>query len=80
VVERHPVTVEEKVHELSDALLRHTHVSFRRFISACRTRVEVIVSFMAVLELIKALRLSAEQDALFGDIELVALVPEPSLS
>jgi segregation and condensation protein A len=65
--------VEEKVRELSDALVRLKRVSFRRFISACRSRVEVIVSFMAVLELIKALRLSAEQDALFGDISLVAL-------
>jgi chromatin segregation and condensation protein Rec8/ScpA/Scc1 (kleisin family) len=35
--------------------------------------VEVIVAFMAVLELIKALRLQAEQDQLFGDISLIAL-------
>ena len=67
------MTVEEKVAELSQALQRQQRVSFRKFISACRSRVEVIVAFMAVLELIKDLRLWAEQDALFGDISLVAL-------
>ena len=73
VVERQEITVEEKVAELSQALRRQQRVSFRKFISACRSRVEVIVAFMAVLELIKDLRLWAEQDALFGDISLVAL-------
>ncbi len=73
VVETHEVTVEEKVAELSERLSRRGRLSFRRFISACRSRTEVIVSFMAVLELIKGLRLRAEQDAAFGDISLVAL-------
>ena len=73
VIERQEITVEEKVAELSQALQRQQRVSFRKFISACRSRVEVIVAFMAVLELIKDLRLWAEQDALFGDISLVAL-------
>ncbi len=73
VVERHEVTVEQKVRELGEALRQRPRVSFRRWISACRTRIDVIVSLMAVLELIKALRLRAEQDRLFGDISLVAL-------
>ena len=73
VVERQEVTVEEKVAELSEVLRRQQRVSFRAFISACHSRVEVIVAFMAVLELIKALQLWAEQAALFGDISLVAL-------
>lgn len=73
VVERQEVSVEQKVAELSSALQRRTRLSFRAFISACRSRIEVIVAFLAVLELIKALRLRAEQDALFGDISLVAL-------
>ena len=72
-VPRHEVTVEQKVTELSAALQQRKRVSFRAFISACRSRIEVIVSFMAVLELIKSLRLRAEQDTMFGDINLIAL-------
>jgi segregation and condensation protein A len=78
VVERHEVTVEQKVRELGDELRQRRRVSFRRWISACRTRVEVIVSLMAVLELIKSLELRAEQDRLFGDINLVALERQPA--
>lgn len=72
VVERHEVTVDEKMRDLGEQL-RRGRVSFRSFISACRSRIEVIVSFMAVLELIKGLRLRAEQDTLFADIDLVAV-------
>ena len=75
VVPRQLVTVEEKLAELSAALFEHRRLSFRAFISASRSRIEVIVAFLAVLELIKALRLRAEQDAIFGDISLVALEP-----
>ena len=77
-VERQVVTVEEKVAELTAMLERRPRLSFRSFISAARTRIEVIVSFLAVLELIKTLRLRAEQDAAFGDIALVAVQPEPA--
>jgi segregation and condensation protein A len=73
VVERQEVSVEEKVDELSQALRRRKRVSFRAFISACRSRIEIIVAFLAVLELIKGLKLRAEQDALFSDISLVAV-------
>ena len=76
VIERQEVTVEQKVAELSERLKRRSRLSFRAFISACRSRIEVIVAFMAVLELVKGLQVRAEQDALFGDISLVALGSE----
>jgi len=76
VIEREPVTLEQKVAELSLTLQRRGRVSFRSFIAASRSRSEVVVAFLAVLELIKALRAQAEQDTLFGDIQLVALQQE----
>jgi segregation and condensation protein A len=74
-IERVEHTVEDKVASLHALLAREREVSFRAFISACRTRLEIIVSFMAVLELIKGLRLRAQQDAAFGDITLVSVEP-----
>ena len=79
VIPRHEVTVEEKVTELSLALKGQRRVSFRAFISTCRSKLEVIVSFLAVLELIKGLQLVAEQDAQFGDINLIALEVESAV-
>ncbi len=73
VVKRTEYTVEDKIEELSSLIAKSKHVSFRSFISACHSRIEVIVAFLAVLELIKSLRLSARQDALFADISLIRL-------
>jgi segregation and condensation protein A len=73
VVKRTEYTVEDKIEALLALIEKSERVSFRKFISACRSRLEVIVAFLAVLELIKGLRLSAQQDALFGDISLVRL-------
>jgi segregation and condensation protein A len=75
IIERRIVTIEEKVAELHGQLERAQRLSFRGWISSCQSRIEVIVAFLAVLEVIKAMRLRAEQDAAFGDIVLVAIEP-----
>jgi segregation and condensation protein A len=72
-IDRQEVSVREKVEEILTALAQRGHLSFRRLVSACRSRLEVVVSFLAVLELIKSNQLRAEQSELFGDIRLVAL-------
>jgi segregation and condensation protein A len=72
-IDRQEVSVQEKVEDILAALVDRGHLSFRRLVSTCRSRLEVVVSFLAVLELIKANRLRAEQSELFGDIRLVVL-------
>jgi segregation and condensation protein A len=72
VIHIEPVTVNEKVEELETALSRHKgKLRFRPLLEACTTRTEIVVLFLAVLELIKAGNLWAEQDAPFGDIVLM---------
>lgn len=71
VVRPHKITIREKVELIRDRLAVDGRVSFRGLIEACRTRMEIIVSFMAVLELIKSRVLEALQDAAFADIVLV---------
>jgi segregation and condensation protein A len=46
--------------------------AFSRLISECRTRLEAIVTFLAVLDLLKTETLVAEQSDAFGDIVLHA--------
>ena len=48
-------------------------LSFRSLIGRAESRIEVIVDFMAVLELIKARFLEARQPTVFGEIEMVRL-------
>jgi segregation and condensation protein A len=77
ILEIEPVTVDEKIGELSLALERGGgRLAFRRLLAACQTRTEIVVLFLAVLEMIKGGRLWAEQARPFGDITLVETRPE----
>jgi segregation and condensation protein A len=71
VIRPHKITIREKVALIRDRLQTDGRVSFRALIEECRTKMEIIVSFMAVLELIKSRVLEALQDAAFADIALV---------
>jgi segregation and condensation protein A len=42
---------------------------FSGLITDKATRVEIVVTFLALLELVKRYRVTAKQDVLFGDIE-----------
>ncbi len=67
-----PMTVSEKIAEVSQALSQNEgRLAFRPLLAACRTRTEIVVLFLAVLELIKGGSLWAEQAQAFGDIELI---------
>jgi segregation and condensation protein A len=67
-----PVTVNEKIAEISTALTqRQGRLPFRPLLAACKTRTEIVVLFLAVLELIKGGSLWAEQLQAFGEIELI---------
>lgn len=73
IIRRQEVTIDQKIEEITWELHAAGRLSFRTLMERCRSRVEVIVSFLAVLELIKNLSLRAEQDEAFGDIVLVKL-------
>jgi segregation and condensation protein A len=74
-----PVTVNEKIAEVTKALERRRgRLSFRPLLAECHTRTEIVVLFLAVLELIKSGSLWAEQETPFGDIDLIQTAPEPA--
>jgi segregation and condensation protein A len=77
VVRPHKITIREKVALITARLAADGRVSFRALIEECGTRMEIIVSFMAVLELIKSRVLDALQDEAFSDIVLVPTDEQP---
>jgi segregation and condensation protein A len=68
VIVRDALTVGEMVERLSHRLVTEGRVSFTAFIAASRSRLEVVVAFMAVLEVIRRGWVTAEQTVNFGDI------------
>jgi segregation and condensation protein A len=64
------VTIREKIALITDALRHHGAVSFRSLVNQGNTRLEIVVTFLAMLELIKRHLVRVSQDGLFGDISL----------
>ena len=67
------MTLNERVLDFRERLRKRGKFSFRRAILECKDRLEVVVSFMAILELLKTGECDARQDASWGDIEVVAV-------
>lgn len=70
------ITVADAVAELIDELPRVGRISFRRLTADLAERIEVIVRFLAVLELFKQGYVDVDQAERFGDIEVVWNAPE----
>jgi segregation and condensation protein A len=71
-IEADPHTVSEKLETLRALLLERSHVSFAELFSQARSRLEVVVTFLAVLELTRLRQVRLTQGAEFGDIEITA--------
>lgn len=69
------MTLSERLMDFRERLQRRGRFSFRRMMMECKTRVDVVVSFLAVLELIRSGECDAEQDGNWSDIVVVALTP-----
>ena len=69
-VERERVRLRDRLEVLVARLEEERRLSFRSLLEGARSRLQVVVDFLAVLELIKAGFVEATQAAPFGDIEL----------
>ncbi len=67
---RQPVNLAERRLSVLAAVKRGGRLSFSRLLAECRTRLEVIVTFLAVLELLKTEEVDADQNSSFGEIIL----------
>lgn len=64
------VTIEEMMDRLAKRVQSAMTLSFNEFSAGTKERVEVIVSFLALLELVKQGAVAAEQHATYGDIRI----------
>ncbi len=64
------ITIREKISLIGKTLRQLSHASFRALLGDRPSRLEVVVTFLALLELIKRYRVQAQQESLFGSIEV----------
>lgn len=66
------VTIKNKIRDLIQDLRNDQNLSYSHLLPEQHTRIEAIILFLAILELIKQKYVSAEQDNLFADINISA--------
>ncbi len=64
-------TVEQKIHEILHRVLDESQLFLKDLFEKARSKVEVVVTFLAVLELIRLKEIKVVQKKLFGDIEII---------
>jgi len=64
------ITIREKIGLIASLLKRSPRTTFRSFVKDAKSRLEVVVTFLAVLELIKRFVIDAYQESMFGEIEV----------
>ncbi len=69
-IEKEEVSLEERMVYLEDYAKQHAHFSFRSLLEAQSSKVEVIVTFLAILELMKTGKIFISQERIFDDIKI----------
>jgi len=67
------IHIEDKINQVRDILSQKINFFFRDFIGQAKTKTEVIVGFLAILELMKQREVVIEQLAIFGEIEVTRI-------
>ena len=69
-IEKEEVSLPDKMALLEDYCLTHSQFSFRSLLEAQSSKMEIIVTFLAILELMKMGKIFITQDKTFDDIHI----------
>ena len=64
------ITIREKISLIAERLGKHKTASFKDLLGQQPSRLEVVVTFLALLELVKRYRVVTRQENLFSDIQI----------
>lgn len=70
VIRAPKVTIRERVRHITKFLSAEEATTFKEIIADAKSRIEVAVTFLALLELVKRYRVSVQQDGLFSEIQI----------
>lgn len=69
-IEKEEVSLEDKMAYLEEYAKTHAHFNFRGLLEAQSSKVEIIVTFLAILELMKMGTIFISQEHIFDDIKI----------
>lgn len=75
-IEKEEISLSDKMLQMKAFAMKHRTFSFRELLEKQSSRVQIIVTFLSILELMKMGHIHVNQEALFDDIQ-VEVVTEP---
>jgi segregation and condensation protein A len=75
-IEQEEINLSSKFSQIQEYGLLHKRFSFRSLLEAQHTKMETIVTFLGILELIKIGRITIDQECLFDDIIITYLATD----
>ncbi len=73
VVERPKVTIKDKINQISALFKGTDHLTFYEILGSEYNRLDIVISFLAVLELIKGNFVKVVQEGIFADIMILQI-------
>ena len=73
-IEKEEVTVDDKLEFLNDYIQTHKKFSFREVLKKQKSKMQLVVTFLAILEMMKIGTITVEQENTFDDIIITANV------
>lgn len=67
-IEKEEVSLEEKINVLTEFASRHKSFNFRELLESQHSKMQIVVTFLAVLEMIKVGKITIEQNGTFDEI------------
>lgn len=65
------INIRDKIHQIIEIIRNQGRTSFHTLMQFAQNRMEIVVSFLAMLELVKQHQIQVEQQTMFGEIEIV---------
>ncbi len=78
-IEKEDVSLPDKMTFVETYAVKKRHFSFRALLEGQKSKTQVVVTFLAVLELMKTGKIRISQEEIFGDIEIESLEAEDTV-
>ena len=72
-IEKEEISLEDKINYVEEFAIKRKHCSFRELLEKQHTKMHIIVTFLAILELMKVGKINIVQDNIFDDIQIEAI-------
>lgn len=74
------IPIEQKIREILDYLEGKEFITFKELLGLARSRIDLVVSFLAILELIRLRQILARQNEVFGEVRIYRIAEATEIS